>query len=220
MAKIAFEKMKIKELAIVYINNDYGVGFKKIFEEEFNKLGGKIITEQAFEQNQTDFKSVITNLKSKGNIKTVYLIPYAKEGANLLKQSKEVGFSPLWLSANAIESQLIFDIAGNSADGLIYTVAKYDPTDEQSLSFNNKYKEKYGNDSEMFAANAYDAVYILTEAIEKFGDDSDKIKDYLYTLKNYKGVAGITSFDVNGDVDKPVMIKTVKDGKFLPYKIN
>ena len=51
--------------------------------------------------------------------------------------------------------------------------------------------------------------------IQKYGNDPDKIKAGLYALKNYPGVSGVTSFDENGDVVKPVIFKTVKNKNIL-----
>ncbi|GAJ01801.1 unnamed protein product [marine sediment metagenome] len=47
--------------------------------------------------------------------------------------------------------------------------------------------------------------------------DTDKISDYISSLKNYQGASGDISFGINGEVSKPVTIKMVKDGKFVPY---
>ena len=54
--------------------------------------------------------------------------------------------------------------------------------------------------------------------IQKYGNDPDKIKAGLYALKNYPGVSGVTSFDENGDVVKPVIFKTVKNKQYIIIK--
>ncbi|MEA1929669.1 MAG: hypothetical protein U9M92_02185 [Patescibacteria group bacterium] len=43
-------------------------------------------------------------------------------------------------------------------------------------------------------------------------------RDYLYGVENYPGVGGLTTFDENGDVVKPIMLKTIKDGEIMPYE--
>lgn len=216
MAKFIVEQDQLKEIGIIYINNDYGKGFEKIFHSMYETSGGKILLSEGFEQNQTDFKSLIKKLKD-NKVKSVYLIAFAKEGGNLLKQAYEQNFMPNWFSANAIEGPEFVEIAGKAAEGLVYSVARYIPSDTVSANFNTKYKKKYGYDSEMFAANAYDAIYLVALAIAKTDGSGEQIKNYLYnSVKDYPGVAGITSFDKNGDVLKPVMFKAVKDGRFIP----
>ena len=217
MADIAVDSLKIRRLGILYINNDYGTGYRDVFREKFIERGGSVVIEEGFEQDKTDFRTHILKFKSESSLQAVYLIPYAKEGGYILKQSKELGFATTWLSANAIEGPQLFEIAGDAAEGLMYTVARYDPADSLAIEFNRRYKAKFGIDSEMFAANAYDAVMILSEAISQVGATGPALKEYLYHMRPYKGVSGWTSFDRNGDVIKSVMIKIVHNGRFVPY---
>ncbi|GAI47596.1 unnamed protein product [marine sediment metagenome] len=55
-------------------------------------------------------------------------------------------------------------------------------------------------------------------AIEKGGYNSERIKNILYGVKNYPGVNGSLTFDSNGDVIKSLVIKTVRNGKFIVVK--
>ncbi len=65
----------------------------------------------------------------------------------------------------------------------------------------------------------YDSVYILKQAIEKVGLDTDKIVEYLYNLKEYCGTIGCYHFDENGDVvGIPYVLFQIKNGK--PVKIS
>jgi branched-chain amino acid transport system substrate-binding protein len=217
MANIIYNKLGLRNIGILYINNDYGEGYKDVFEKHFKELGGKILFLDAFDQDKTDFRVQLTKLKNLKNLEGIYLIPYVKEGAHILKQAKELDLNIKWFSANAIEGPELFDIAGDAAEGLMYTVAKYDPHDSLAMGFNKKYRERYGEDSEMFAANAYDALKIVRMCIEKVGNDGEKIKDALYKVKDFKGASGITSFDGNGDVLKSVMVKIVKGREFVKY---
>ncbi len=70
----------------------------------------------------------------------------------------------------------------------------------------------------MYLAVAYDAVYILKEMIEKYGTDTEKIKSGLYSIKNRQGAAGTLTIDANGDAILEYAVKTVKDGKVVPYE--
>ena len=70
----------------------------------------------------------------------------------------------------------------------------------------------------VFAINACDAVCLVKVAIEKGGYNGEGIKNALYNIKDVPGVNGTLSFDENGDVVKPLTIKTVKHGKFVVVK--
>lgn len=216
ISKFIAVNQKIDKIGIIYINNEYGKGYAKIFRSSFEGLGGKILTEEGFEQDQTDFKTLVKKLKDT-NIKNIYLVAFAKEGGTLLKQCYEQKYMPQWYCANPIEAPEFLKIAGVASEGVIYSIAKYEPNDSLSMQFNNEYKSKYGFDSEMFAANTYDAVKIGAMAMAKTDGSGEKVKSFLYDfIQNYPGVAGLTSFDRNGDVMKPVIMKTIKGGKFIP----
>jgi len=67
----------------------------------------------------------------------------------------------------------------------------------------------------MTAVNSYDALKVLAYAIENAGDDAEAVKSFLKGLKEFPGASGTFSFDNNGDVNKEIMMKKVKDGKFV-----
>jgi len=69
-------------------------------------------------------------------------------------------------------------------------------------------------------AYSYDAFMLVCKAIasRKGGATTGtQIKDYLDGMGSYHGVTGEIKFDENGDVIRGVIIKTIKDGHFVPY---
>jgi ABC-type branched-subunit amino acid transport system substrate-binding protein len=85
--------------------------------------------------------------------------------------------------------------------------------------FVNDYKAAYGSESfnyPFFAAAAYDAVHLFADGIKSKGNNTDKVKDYLYSIKNYDGAAGTYHFDSNGDVvGIALTVKQLKNGEFV-----
>ena len=69
---------------------------------------------------------------------------------------------------------------------------------------------------EIYSAQSYDALKIIALAIKRGNSfTADSIRNQLYKIQNYDGVSGITSFNKNGDVNKPAIIKFVKNQNFL-----
>ncbi|HEY0089871.1 MAG TPA: hypothetical protein VGB37_13565, partial [Candidatus Lokiarchaeia archaeon] len=85
--------------------------------------------------------------------------------------------------------------------------------------FIESYKTRYGNPPEMyFPARTYDAVKILAFVIEKVGSNPENIKKEIPKIKDFAGVSGITSYDdKTGDVMQPIILKIVKNGKFVKF---
>jgi branched-chain amino acid transport system substrate-binding protein len=220
MAEFAYSRLGVKKVAVLYINNDYGVGLKNVFEKRFTELGGSIISTESYEQSSSDFRTQLSKLKTL-NAEAIYLPGHTKELGQILKQAKELGIKVQFLSVVGFESPQTLQIAGDAAEGVIYTAPAFDPksADKLGKQFVTKYRNKYGRDPENFAAHAYDAMNIIAVAIKEGGYSSEGIKKSLHKIKNYPGVSGLTTFDENGDVEKPAMLKTVRDGQFIPLSL-
>jgi len=217
MADFAAKKLNIKKIALLYINTDYGTGNKDVFIEAYKKVDGEVILAEGFDQGETDFKSILTKVKQL-NIEGVYIIAVGENGY-ILRQAREMGINTQFLSTVGIEGPELWKIAGNAANGVIFTVQKFDASSSQKAEhFSNNYLSKYGEGPDLFSALGYDAIYIVSKVVNEDGYNSDSIKKGLYNLCNFQGVIGNVSFDKNGDIQSEVMMKIAKDGKFVPYQ--
>ena len=215
LAEFAFKKLQKKKAGTIYINNDFGIGLKESFKKRFSSLTGEIIIEESFERRDTDFRTQLSRIKAK-NPDVLFLIGYAEMG-QILKQAKELGLKSQIVSFSSFEQPDIIKVAGNAAEGVYYTFQGFDSESEEEVvkNFTAKYKERYNEDSDIFAALSYDAVKIYAEALKRGGFNVEDLKKALYEIKHFIGVVGKTSFDENGDVIKPIGIKKVENGKFV-----
>jgi branched-chain amino acid transport system substrate-binding protein len=217
MADFAFEKLKLKKIAILYVNNDMGVDYKTFFERRFLDLGGEIVISEKFEQGATDFKTQLTKIKNK-NPEAIYLLGQ-KENGIALRQIKEMRLETIILSNVGIEDSEIIKLAKEAAEGVIYNTPGFAENFQKTKDYKKNYQNRYGKESGIMAASTYDAVYIVAKAIEEAKTyTGEEIKNSLKTIKNFQGITGLTNFDENGDVIKASTFKTVKNGKFVPYE--
>ena len=120
--------------------------------------------------------------------------------------------------------------AGEAAEGIIFPVGRLivaeelsdsDPQKDLLIKYKNDYESEFGEDVSTFGGHAYDALLIVTEALKIAGNDRDRLRDAIESLKNLPGTGGVFSFsrsDHNGlGMDSIVMV-TVKDGQFTLYK--
>lgn len=217
MGTFAFDELGFKQVAILYINNDYGVGIRDVFKKGFTAKGGIVILEETFDQGTTDFRTQLAKIKG-SNAQAIYIVGY-KELGQLLKQAKEIGITSQFLSTVMFEDPEIIKNAGGAAEGVIYSTRAYDPESKEGATYDfvSRFEEKYNETPDIFAALSYDAMKILALAIKQEGFASDEIRNALYGIKHYPGLVGDTSFDENGDVIQPAVIKTVKDGRFIKF---
>jgi len=216
IAEYTFNVLNKREVFILYINNDYGEGLKDVFEKRFVELGGKILGVDGYLQGSTNFRANLTKIK-KLKPQGIYLPGYYQEIALILNQSKELGVKSQFLSCVSFEDPELLKIAKTNAENVIYATPYFNTNDSNLIvkEFTKLFKRKFEREPGTFAAHSFDAFQIIIKALMSAGSDTEKIKSFLYKLNNYQGVTGITSFDKNGDVEKPVSIKMVKDGRFI-----
>lgn len=216
-AELTKNRLKISNVAILYINNDYGIGVKDAFIEKFTELGGKTLKTEAFEPNAQDFRTQLIKIKETSP-QAIFIVGY-KEIILILRQIRELGIKAKILSTPVFEDREILEKAKELAEGVIYVYyGGFDPNvkSKEVTEFVESFKKKYNREPGYYSALAYDATKISLYAIKKAGStDSIKIKEILYQIKDFPGVTGSTTFDSNGDVIKPVILKTVKNGKFI-----
>jgi len=214
LATFVYFDLKIKKLAIFYIKNDFGDAQAKIFKTLFENLGGKIIYTDNFKQNETNFLSKLPKIK-KFKPKAIF-IPAYTEIADILIQAKQLKINSTFLASVTFENSDILTKAKKAAEGIIYPYHYApDPQNDIDAKFRKKYRLKYKRDPEGFAALAYDGLNIIAKVLSNWdGKNSETLKEEFYRLYYY-GVMGEIIFDEIGYPIKKVLIKTVKNGKFV-----
>lgn len=219
MAKFAYEKLGLQKIGILTVNIDYGLGLAKVFEKVFTEYGGDVIAIEKYDQGATDFRTQLSKIKTQIP-EALYLPGYYKEIALILRQANELGLNIRFLSCVGFDNPKALELAEEAAEGVIFARPAYDPESKNEIvvSFVQSFKSKYGLAPGTYAAHAYDAFKIIAGAIQRGGYQAEGIKEALYDIKDFPGVAGKTSFDENGDVVKPIQIMAVRKGKFVKYE--
>jgi branched-chain amino acid transport system substrate-binding protein len=212
------QKLNIKKLAIIYNDTEIAHDLMNTFSQEAKSRGIEIVGVEKYTQKDIDFRTQLTKIKSK-KPEAIYIIGYPKDVSMVVKQTRELGLQQQIFSINSAESSVIFEIAGPTAEGIIFTTSplncKYDVW--PGKTFCDIYKEKYGKDPDYRAAYLYDSLMIVVDAINKVGNDAEKLKIQLLKT-NFNGATGKTIFDSDGNAQREVIIKTIKNGKFVPYE--
>jgi branched-chain amino acid transport system substrate-binding protein len=216
MAEYAVRKMKIRNVAILYIDKDYGQGLEQVFKKRFTELGGTVTYEKGYAVGTTDFAANITELKANAP-DALYLPGYYTEIAAILKELDKQKLKIKVISSGGMASPRILEMAEETAEGAIFPAAPYDPksNDQSMKKFVAAYKKKFLSEPDVYAAYAYDALKIVAKAIEACSQYPQDLRSHMADV-NYHGVTGEISFDQNGDVSVTPRLFQVKDGKFVP----
>ncbi|MGE5629936.1 MAG: ABC transporter substrate-binding protein [Caulobacteraceae bacterium] len=216
MANFAFKDLNLKSAAVLLDNtSDYSKGLAKNFKETYTQLGGSILTEEAYQAKDTDYKAVLTKIKA-ANPEVLYVPGYYEEVGLIIKQARELGLNVHVLGADGYDSPKLLEIAGAAALNRVYYTNHYSSMDNSPdvVKFQEAFKAKYGNEPDAFNALGYDLAYFLADALGRAGSaDPVKVKDALASTSGFKGVTGTLSIDKNHNPVKAVTILEVKDGK-------
>ena len=214
-----FNDLKIKTIAILYVNNDYGLDQANVFKQSFEELGGKVTAMEGFNQGATVFRTELSKIQ-KTNPQGVF-IPSYTEGGYILKQAKEVGMKQQFIGSAPFENPDNLKIAGDAAEGVVYPHHfAPDSKDSVVVNFEKKFQSKYNYLPEGYAALAYDGVKIIAYLLNHCETDKECIKNELYKINNFSGVTGPTTFDDHGDVIKNIVIRVVKKNNFATIWTN
>lgn len=207
-----------KRLGIIYMQNDIGTSLLESLKKEASLAGITILAEEGYPAEQNDYRTILLKMRST-NVDSIYLASLASQVAIILKQADELGLSSTLITYRAGEDPVLIKNAGVLAEKIFYTNS-YDDTSPNSKvkEFDDAYRTKWGEGSNGFAAEAYEATLLIADTFAKCGNDRECAKTFLSSIKNRPSVIGPISFDEYGDVVYPFFIKTVRDGKFVRYK--
>ena len=216
MVSACKDELHLKRVALIHINNPPGLWVAEHFRKQMEAVGGEVPATESFQPDTTDFRTQLTRIKS-SDPEALYILGYQQNGL-IMKQARELGLKCQFLGVTDCELPEVIRIAGDAAEGVVYTKAAFDPTDKGASTFVAKYTARFGEPPEVFGATAYDAVRIIALAIAKGGDDPTAMRASILSVKDYPGVSGATTFLPNGDVQKPVELKKIEKGQFIPFK--
>ena len=212
MAKFMIENLKLKKAAVLRdVKNDYSVGLSDVFKEELKKMGGEIVDDIAYQEGDIDFKSQLTSIKTK-NPDVIFVPGYYNEVALLAKQLKEMGMKQILLGGDGWSSPKLYEIAKDAMNGHYFSNHyTTESTDPKTVQFVKNFKAKYNEDADVMAALAYDATYMMVEAIKNAKEITpDAIRDGLARIKDFKGVTGNITMNDNRDAIKSAVVVKVE----------
>ena len=215
----AVKKYNIRKVALLYGNDDAFTksGFDTM-KEVAEKLKLNVVTIQEFQKGQADYKAQLTKIASL-KPDAVFCSALYNEGGVILAQARKMGLTVPFVGGNGFNSPKVIEIAKDAAEGLIVATPWFgEKNDPKVKAFVAKYEKAYGKKPDQFAAQAYDAFYIMTNALKAAGSaDRAKLRDALAATKNFQGVVGRFSFDADRDVVMTPSVLIVKGGKFTIF---
>ena len=214
------------KIAVIYRNDDaYSQGIRDTFVAEAAKKNIEVVYEGTFTKDtQTDFSVQLGDAKNAG-ADLVFLPMYYDAAALIFTQANAMGYAPKWFGIDGMDGILgVVGFDTTLAEGvMLLTPFNADAEDEATKNFVKTYQDKYGEVPNQFAADAYDCVYAIYNALTEAGVTADMsagdICDKMvaqFTAMTFDGLTGEgMTWDASGAVTKSPKGMVIQNGAYV-----
>lgn len=222
ISKICEEK-GYNSVIIYYLENSAGTSLSNSFEINCSKRGINIVTRDSYDSTATklEFERTIRRWKNNFMFDAVFLAGRMPEIPEIISLLRKNGINCPVLGADPFDDPLLTERLGPEENGRIFAVSNYDAESSYPAftDFYSSFVNKYGEEPDQEALQAYDALMVLAQAIgETEAADPYEIAEIL-RQKEWTQAAGPYSFDKNGAVqNRHLTQKVFKDGQFVKLR--
>lgn len=224
-AELVSTKYTGSKVGIIYdSSDDYSTGLYNGFKAKAAELGVEIVATTSYTaDNKADLSTQVTQCQDAG-ADLVFLPIYYTEASQILTTANKTGYEPIFFGCDGMDG--ILDVEGfdtSLAEGLmLLTPFAADAQDEKTQAFVSAYVAAYGETPNQFAADAYDVIYSMYQAVLEAGITGDmnasEICEQLktgYTSMTFDGLTGTgMTWDASGAVSKAPKAVVIKDGAY------
>jgi branched-chain amino acid transport system substrate-binding protein len=220
------KKQKLTKIALITATDGFGKDGLKWLEQLAPEYGLEIVSSEAFAATDTDMTPQLVKIKD-SPAQALVCWTIGPAGALVAKNVKQLGMKIPLLQCHGQPDPKYIELAGEAAEGSIMPSTKLmvanqlpdnDPQKAVILEFIRLYKDVYHYDQQYpintHSGYAWDAIYLLANAMRQVGSDPEALRSAIEQTKGYIGISGIYSLsaeDHNGlDTSSMVMVKIEK----------
>jgi branched-chain amino acid transport system substrate-binding protein len=214
LARYALGSLHAKRIAVIDDSTAYGHGLADEFSKAVIASGGTIVAREATNDKATDFRAILTTIKGLRPDAIMYGGSDATAGP-LIKQAADLGMQTSVLGGDGACTDKMAALAGDAINNLVCSEAGLALSKmPKGQEFEERYTARYKVPIDAYAPFAYDAVYVIYDAMKRANStDRSKILAAM-PVTQYDGVIGKIAFDQHGDLkDAAITIYQFKDRK-------
>lgn len=244
MANVAYKQAGLQRVAVIYLNNPYGLGLANRFKEAFSAYGGTVTSMVVYNPRKPSYRSEVSKAL-KGSPQALFLVAYPTEGATIMREWISNQGPTTYLFPDALNSpQFIGNVGGRYLNGHVWGTVPGSLSTPSLTILKNEFKAKFGHGfTQPYDPNSYDAMAVIGLAMQAAGSkDPSVFKNYVAKITSsggtpveagvagfkkafallkagktirYIGTSGALQFDAYGDVQGPEVVWRVQDGKIV-----
>jgi branched-chain amino acid transport system substrate-binding protein len=225
--QVTAQKTGLKKVAVLYGNDDI---FTKSGYDNFNKalqsLKIPVTATETFAKGDVDFKPQLTKIKA-SNPDAIVLSALVAEGAPIMVQARQLGITVPFIGGNGMNSPRVFELAKDRSDNLwVGSPWSIENPAAENQKFIGAYQKAHGSQPDQFAAQAYDAMHIVAQALKKIKisgkleADRRALRDALPAIQWTGATGGFKFRQVSGRDGKPAGYDAVQTAIVMVTQAN
>ena len=218
VARYLKDTVKAKNVAIIWVNNDFGKGGLDTMRKALDAQGIKVALDVSTEPGQLDFSGAVLKVKQ-SNADALFVYTNEEESARALRELRKQGYDKPIVGETTLTSQKVIELAGDAANGATAHVGLTSDAPQPTIkAYDEKFQKEFKYKSDHNGLKGYSAMYVVKAVTEKIGKFDQKafakaMHGMRLSAKDYPGVLLDVSFDENGDLDRESFMTSVVNGK-------
>lgn len=211
LARFAIDYERTKNAAVLYeAGSEAPRSQAELFRKEFEALGGSIVAFESYESGTKDFSAAMKKI-AEAKPEIVLLPNYYTDVALQLAQGRAAGLKVPFLGSDNWNAEQLMKLAPKEIEGSFFSGHYFPGARVDAVAkFVTTYRHKYGHEADDVAALAYDAVILLTRAMEAASaPEREAIREGMAKIPSFDGVTGKMVFRSADPIKSGVMLKAV-----------
>ena len=206
--------MEAKDVAIIYVNSDWGVDAYEILSGYLKDNGLNEVAAEAFFEGEKDFNAILTKVRQTNPDSLMLMMGY-DSGAVAVKQLRQMDWDVKVAISGLAYSEQMITLSGAEGEGVLSEIGfVIDDTNPDLVAFAEEFKSRAGFEPNMMMTCAYDATHMLAEAMRSAETlDRVSIREALFNLKGFTGHTGVKEFNEDRTITQNnFKIVTIENG--------
>ena len=220
------QSKEIKKIAIITGTTGFGAEGRKQLLKYAPEMGIEIVADETYGPADTDMTAQLTKIKG-SEAEAVVNWSIVPAQVIVAKNMRQLGMTMPLYQSHGFGNPKFAEACGEAGEGIIFPAGRllvvdtlrHDNVQKGVLAKDKAdYESQFKEDVSTFGGHAYDALWLVINALKAVGPDKAKIRDYIENTKGFVGTGGVFNFSAEDHCglqkDAFEMI-TVKDGKFV-----
>jgi ABC-type branched-subunit amino acid transport system substrate-binding protein len=218
MATYAAKVLKAKTVAVIDDRTAFGQGLAAEFMKEAKNQGLTVVAQEYTTDKSTDFSAILTSIKAK-KPEVIFYGGYAPQAAPMVRQMKQLALTAKMLGGDTLCSPEMGKIGGEAINDVVFCAQGGAMLDKSTdgPTFKAKYKKRFNQDADVYAASFYDQAMFVAQSMSKAGSIEPEKVSIEMRKGSYKGVAANYAYDDKGNMKQaPITVFTFKNTQLAP----